>query len=184
MPRMSRMAEFESDSRIRDVRWHWVNYACASCGGVVLTQSMNGSYDTMDMWPKVTSVSDTVPERARDYLTQAIASQHAPAGAIMLAASSVDAMLKAKGLKAGTLNARIDQAARDHLITEEMAAWAHEIRLDANDQRHADDGAPLPDESDAKRAIEFAQALAEFLYVLPAKVTRGRKIPTGTATTT
>ena len=55
-----------------------------------------------------------------------------------------------------------------------MAAWAHEVRLDANDQRHADEGAPLPAEADAAKVIEFAKALAEFLFVLPARVARGR----------
>ncbi len=52
----------------------------------------------------------------------------------MLAASSIDAMLKEKGYKVGGLYDRIKQAAKDHLITDEMAAWAHDVRLDANDQ--------------------------------------------------
>ena len=93
----------------------------------------------------------------------------------MLTGSSVDAMLKDKGLKEGSLYARIDAAAAAHLITQEMAAWAHDIRLDANDQRHADEGVPFPDGANAAKAIEFAMALAQFLYVLPARVERGRK---------
>jgi len=93
----------------------------------------------------------------------------------MLTASAVDAMLKEKGYKDGTLYRRIDDAAKDHLITSEMAAWAHEIRLEANDQRHADEGSSLPNAADAAKAIEFANALAQFLYVLPARVERGRK---------
>ena len=84
-------------------------------------------------------------------------------------------MLKDKGLKAGSLSARIDQAASNHLITAEMAAWAHETRLEANDQRHADETAELPSAADAKKVLAFANALAEFLYVLPARVERGRK---------
>ena len=117
-----------------------------------------------------------LPPRAKDFLTQAIASVHAPAGAVMLTASSVDAMLKAKGYREGSLYTRIDAAANDHLITEEMSAWAHEIRLDANDQRHADEEAPLPEAADAEKAIEFAKALAQFLFVLPARVERGRNV--------
>jgi hypothetical protein len=93
----------------------------------------------------------------------------------MLTASAIDSMLKDKGYKEGTLNSRIDSAAKDHLITKEMALWAHEIRLDANDQRHADEAAPLPTSTDADKTFEFADALAQFLYVLPALVTRGRK---------
>lgn len=93
----------------------------------------------------------------------------------MLTASAVDAMLKDKGYKDGSLSARIETAAKAHLITAEMAAWAHEIRLEANDQRHADEAASLPSAADAEKVIEFASALAQFLYVLPARVERGRK---------
>lgn len=131
--------------------------------------------DISQIWPAPQTVADTIPARAREFLSQAIGSIHAPAGAVMLTASAVDAMLKDKGLKDGSLNSRIDQAASTHLITVEMAAWAHEIRLDANDQRHADEAVELPSAADATKAIEFANALAQFLYVLPARVERGRK---------
>ncbi len=127
------------------------------------------------MWPSLRSVPDAVPERAREYLSQALASLHAPAGALMLAASSLDAMLKAKGYTDGSLYNRIDKASTDHLITAEMAAWAHEVRLDANDQRHADEAAEMPSQRDAEKVIEFALSLAEFLFVLPARVERGRR---------
>jgi hypothetical protein len=53
----------------------------------------------------------------------------------MLCASAVDAMLKAKSYKDGTLYGRINQAAKDHLITPEMAKWAHDVRIEANDPR-------------------------------------------------
>jgi hypothetical protein len=91
----------------------------------------------------------------------------------MLAASSVDSMLKIKGYKEGTLYARIEQATKEHVITADMAKWAHDVRLDANDQRHADDNAPLPTAEDAKRCVDFSQALAQFIFVLPARVQRG-----------
>jgi hypothetical protein len=93
----------------------------------------------------------------------------------MVSASAVDAMLKVKGLSKGTLNARIDQATEQHLITPEMAAWAHDVRLDANDERHADENAASPDHAQAKRCLEFALALAEYLFILPARVARGRR---------
>ena len=153
----------------------WVVYCCGTCGGMLLATSPNGGNgDITEIWPSPQVVPDTLPQRARDFLSQAISSLHAPSGAVMLTASAVDAMLKEKGYKTGSLNARIDQAAKDHLITEEMATWAHEIRLDANDQRHADETAPLPSDTDAKKVIEFANALAQFLFALPARVERGR----------
>ena len=58
-----------------------------------------------------------------------------------------------------------------------MAHWAHEVRLDANDQRHADQAADLPTTEDAKRVIDFASAFAEFLFVLPSRVQRGIRNP-------
>lgn len=91
----------------------------------------------------------------------------------MLAASAVDSMLKIKGYTEGSLYTRIEKAAGDHLITKEMATWAHEVRLDANDQRHVDEAATLPTTEDATRVVDFALALAQFLFVLPAKVQRG-----------
>ena len=121
------------------------------------------------------TTDEAIPDRARDYLNQAIESLHAPAGAVMLCASSVDAMLKEKNYKEGRLYERIDEAAKDHLITSEMAAWAHEIRLDANDQRHADESAGLPTQAETEKCIAFTKALGEFLFVLPSRVERGRK---------
>jgi hypothetical protein len=99
----------------------------------------------------------------------------APSGAVMLAASVVDAMLKAKDYREGSLYARIDKAAAAHPITSDMAAWAHDVRLDANDERHAHDSAAMPGAQDAQRCVDFAAALVEFLFVLPDKVRRGRE---------
>lgn len=104
---------------------------------------------------------------------QAQESLHAPAGAVMLCASAVDAMLKLKGYTQGSLYTRIDKAVTDHALTPDMAAWAHAVRLDANDQRHADEAADLPSEQDARRALEFASTLAQIMFVLPSRVERG-----------
>lgn len=152
-------------------RW-WRVYQCMRCGGLVTAGSRNGHLVT-EIYPSSIIIDDSIPTKARDYLDQALNSLHAPAGAVMLAASSVDSMLKAKGYTKGDLYPRINQAFSDHLITEEMSKWAHEVRLDANDQRHADTDAELPSMADAERVIDFARAFAEFLFVLPSKVTRG-----------
>jgi hypothetical protein len=109
--------------------------------------NLQGSQNIDAMWPQADSVSDSLPDKPKAFLSQALASLHAPAAGIMVAASAIDAMLKDKGFKTGSLNTRIDDAKNKHLITDEMAAWAHEIRLDANDQRHADENAPLPTEA-------------------------------------
>ena len=91
----------------------------------------------------------------------------------MLSASAVDAMLKQKSYLEGSLHSRINQAAENHLITQEMAQWAHEVRLDANIERHADQSEELPSADDARKTVEFASALAEFIFVLPSRIQRG-----------
>jgi hypothetical protein len=136
----------------------------------------NANGDMIRYYPAIADRVPTdpaIPERAREYLRQAADSVQAPAGAVILAASAVDAMLKAKGYRDGSLYRRIDGAAADHVITFDMARWAHAVRLDANDQRHADDSGPLPNVADANRALTFAFALAQFMFVLPAMVETG-----------
>ena len=154
---------------------HWVIYRCTTCGGIITTGSRGGGRGLVnEIYPALTVVNAAIPERAREYLTHAINSLHAPPGAVMLTASSVDAMLKAKNYKDGSLHDRINKAAKDHLITSEMAAWAHEVRLDANAQRHSEETVTLPSAEDAQHSIDFATALAEFMFVLPERVKRGR----------
>jgi hypothetical protein len=126
-----------------------------------------------EVYPVTQIVNESIPGKAREYLSQAQNCLHAPSGAIMLSASAVDAMLKEKEYTEGSLYSRIDRAVANHLITDDMAKWAHQVRLDANDQRHADEDAGLPDGADGKRAFDFAIAFAEYLFVLPAKVSHG-----------
>lgn len=153
----------------------WNIYACIRCGGLILAASIGEGEEIAEMYPSLQVVMNdkSIPTRARDYLNQAISSINAPAGAVMLAASSIDAMLKAKGYKEGKLYHRIEKAVKDHLITEDMGKWAHHVRLDANEQRHADDEIPIATEEEAKTSIEFAKALGMFLFILPAMVTKG-----------
>lgn len=174
-PRIARNSAWETQNHRGTSKRTWGTYTCHTCGGVMLAMAPAPTNDITHMWPAPEAVADELPGRAKEYLTQAIGSVHAPVGAVVTAASAVDAMLKSKGYKDGNLYSRIDAAAADHVITAEMAAWAHEVRLDANDQRHADENAPLPSSEDAKRVIEFAQALGQFLFVLPARVERGRR---------
>jgi Domain of unknown function (DUF4145) len=153
---------------------YWRIYACTSCGNVVPAWAHAEAGRLEGYFPRSQAISADIPQRPRAYLAQCKASLHAPSGAVMLAASAIDAMLKHHGLEKDSLAARLTSAAQSHLITSEMADWGHDVRLDANDERHADKDASLPTEEDAKRCFEFATALAEFLFVLPARVRRGR----------
>lgn len=174
-PHLGVVSQAQTNDQNGRVRF-WRVYQCNSCSGLVTAASTAGFDQAVtEMYPQPQQVSDEIPEPARTYLSQSAESLHAPSGAIMLAASSVDAMLKAKGYKKGSLYERIDQAAAQHLITADMALWAHDVRLDANEQRHADENAPLPGQGDAQRCIDFVRALGDILFALPARVERGRK---------
>lgn len=173
-PNLPKVHHFETNNHAGTVRQFWVIYRCATCGRVVSAWSpLNFNGEVIDYFPGSTVVDGDIPERPRAYLEQSQESLHAPAGAVMLAASAVDAMLKQRGYVDGSLYSRIETAASDRVLTNEMASWAHAVRLDANDQRHADEAAPLPTTDDAKRVLEFALALAEYLFVLPARIERG-----------
>ncbi len=82
-------------------------------------------------------------------------------------------MLKEKGLKDGRLYERIHDAVAQHLISEDLAQWAHQVGLDPNDPRYGDEWASMPSLEEARRCLDFALTLADILFVLPARVTRG-----------
>lgn len=79
-------------------------------------------------------------------------------------------MLKARGYQDGSLYARIDKAKIDALLTAGMADWAHSVRLGSNRPRHADMDSPHVSPADAKRSVDFAEALGNFLFVLTAQI--------------
>src|SRR5438046_2789554 len=87
----------------------WKVYACRRCGGLITASSAQERGEVAEIFPKGLHLDDALPERAKTYLMQAMETLHAPPGSIMLSASSVDAMLKAKNYKDGSLYSRIDK---------------------------------------------------------------------------
>jgi hypothetical protein len=167
------VSEFSTKADDSSNQRQWRVYRCARCGGVVTAFCYTHNREVRHIYPDIETVDDILPLKVKTFLQQAIDSAFAPAGSVMLCASAVDAMLKEKGFTEGSLYTRINKAVTDGLLTSEMATWAHEVRLDANDQRHSDVNAGLPTVDEAKQAIEFTRTLAEFLFVLPSKVKRG-----------
>jgi hypothetical protein len=124
----------------------------------------------VEIFPAAWEVDEIVPERIRSYLSQAHQTLSAPDASVVMSASSIDAMLKDNGLIDGSLYHRIDRAVGEGILTQKMADWAHRVRLDANNPRHADNATPHMTREDARRAFDFANALTEYLYVLPSKM--------------
>ena len=165
------------------LQWHV--YICTSCAGLVAAAatitgnqiSYTTSLPAPRIVPDIAALSADIPPKPARYLLQARETLSSPSSSVMTAASAVDAMLKARGYKDGTLYSRIQQAENEGVLTKDMARWAHDVRLDANDERHADLDASALTFKDATRCLEFAEALADLLFVLPARVKRGLKAP-------
>jgi hypothetical protein len=173
-PQLARITERENNRRGGHRRWGV--YECLACGGLVVAAARVGdpAHVILERYPAdPDDPADTIPTRPREYLRQARDLLTQPASSVTLAGSAVDAMLKEKGLKEGRLYERIHDAVTQHLISEDMAQWAHQVGLDQNDARYADERASTPTMEDARRCLTFALTLADILFVLPARVTRG-----------
>ena len=172
-PLLAKNSEFDTRDHAGGKK-RWYIYVCSRCAGVVSAWALPGdSLEVEAVFPQLNDVSDHVPLPAREYLRQAQESIHSPAGAVLLCGSAVDAMLKAHGYRDGSLDSRIDEAKDGGIITAGMAEWAYDVRLDATDQGPVDEEASLPSRTDAERSLDFTMALAEILFVLPARVKRG-----------
>ena len=172
-PHLSAVANYATVSS-NNYRRIWSSYACLACGKVVTAWAEEFDSPVCEIYPKQVQVSDDIPGKAHTFLSQARDCIAQPSGSVVLSNSAVDAMLKEKGFASGTLYKRIEDAVSANVLTPEMGKWADEIRLDANDERHADLNSQLPDVADAERIFDFALALGEFLFVLPARIQRGR----------
>jgi len=177
-PNITWRKDLITKSRVGNDEYHWNIYACERCGGVIVSRL--AEKEIIEVFPISKEIDNSIPPTAIEYLKQAFTTVHAPVASVIVSARAIDEMLKEKGYTDGSLYERIESATKNHLITKEMAQWAHEIRLDANNHRHADVTIGLPTGKDAKRCVEFALALAEFLFVLPTRIQRGLTKPNET----
>src|SRR5688572_2711377 len=92
----------------------WTTYTCGTCGNVVLVQAPGDGNDITAQYPEgAIDISSAIPSRAQTYLRQAADTLHSPSASVVVSASAVDAMLKAKDYRDGSLYARIEKAAAD-----------------------------------------------------------------------
>ncbi len=167
-PNMVNTAGFKGNDRT------WGTYACSQCDGIVLActrqlfDQLAGFYHQQ---PQEYAADASFPPRAKAFFEQAVQSLNAPAGAVMLASSAVAAMLKEVGYSEGSLYSRIEQAADDKVISDDMALWASWVGLDKDEDD--DEGDELPTTEDAHRMLDFVKMLGEWLFVFPEKVKRG-----------
>ena len=163
----------------------YVAYQCTSCEQLVMAKikiiygpdssfPQANSQKVVNYWPGLADeFSPTIPEDIRRHLNEARNGIDNPNSSVIASATSVDLMLQEKNIEETSLNAAINRAKDQGLITEDMALWAHHIRIEANGSRHRKIGTPLATKEDAEQSLEFAVALAEILFVLPARVKKG-----------
>ena len=165
-----------------EITVHWAVYICSVCAfpiSIVHNQRVervNSEYVHEYLcYPINWAPSDAIPETPRKYLEQASATISSADASVVMSGSAIDAMLKEKGLTEGSLYARIDKALAGGYLTRQMADWAHLVRLNSNNPRHADTEKPHVGVADAKLSLEFAKALAEVLFVLPSRMPSASK---------
>jgi hypothetical protein len=139
----------------------WAVYLCTTCGSAVSVKGSPGdgaaSPPIDQIFPDVWEPDSVLPSQVKTYLTQAHKTLTSPDASVVMSAASIDAMLKDHQLDEGSLYKRIDDAVDKGVLTSVMAQWAHRVRLDSNNPRHADKDAPHMTADDAKRAFDYAK---------------------------
>ena len=169
----------------RESNW-WGVFICRSCGGVILAKSeannrhrLINDGDPQCAFPSTFMMPEGIPQNIEEYIEEACCSL--PKSRVVMAASALDAILNDKGYTAdhvannfnckGDLYNRIKEAANAGIITQDMADWAHTIRLLANGQRHISAKHytnVTVDEAD--EVFEYLMTIVQILFTIPNKV--------------
>jgi hypothetical protein len=159
-----------------DIHGGWAVYHCSKCRRFILAWAPEFG-EVQHIWPQPLVLSEDIPLRVRKALDEATKIRDvAPSASIIQSQRAVELMLHEKGVAVGknvTFNDKIKEAAANQIIIPAMADWANEIRWAANDERHLNVDDATPDQ--AHQLAEFALALAQNLFVLPARISRGLK---------
>jgi hypothetical protein len=165
---------------------YWMFFQCPRClsgvaakgfpGKFDFSERSNGDvhsfFDSIDHFPK------RLPVEAPDGLTLGIKRLYLQAaeclrrdnldGASMLLRKTLEVALREKfGAMPGNLSQRIRQLRERHLLTDELAAWANEIRIDGNEAAH---DAEEPDRENARQMKEFLHVFLLHTFTLPAMI--------------
>ena len=132
---------------------------------------------TLKFWPGEVSgdTPEDVPENVARLFDQSLTCirQQAWDAAGMTLRKTLEVSTKGLDptLAAKTLAARIDALHATGRLTSDIAAWAHEIRLDGNQATHEEE----PFTADQVSSLHnFVEAYLRYIYSLPAMVARSR----------
>lgn len=99
---------------------------------------------------------------AQDMLRQG----KSPSIIIATCRSVLEVAVKQLGGKGRDLNARIDDLAARHLITEPLRRWAHHVRIEGNEAVHEIAGT----KEEAVELVEFVRMFLDMTFTLPKRI--------------
>ncbi len=160
-------------------------WICANCKrgiyleGHVINHNGNfpfKAFNTCYPAPDIERAPEFTPEQAAHDFEEAascLRTGNYKAASIM-ARASLEAAVKSLEAKGNNLKEKINDLAARHIITPDLADWAHEIRTIGNNAAH--DGTPHT-KQDAEDIIDFAEMLYIYLFTLPGRIKtrRGQK---------
>ena len=158
-------------------------WRCGNCGRGVCIESLginfhsqNPIVNLMNMYPNSATFDapEHTPENiAGDYKTakKNLLGNEYKAASIM-ARTALEAAVKEFDARGVNLKQKIDNLAEQHVITQSLAEWAHEIRDIGNDAAH--ESSPIS-QADAEQAVYFAEMLFTYLFTLPGMIEERRK---------
>lgn len=119
--------------------------------------------------PKNQYAPDVVPSDVANDFLEARKSYSAEAynAAVVMCGTAVEASCREFKAKGRTLVEKIDDLAKQGLITTSLKDMAHKIRLSRNRGAHRGDQKVLINEKYASAVIEFTRLYIEHLYVMP-----------------
>ncbi len=112
-PNLTKVFEMLSNNYNQSNQLKWRIYKCDACGELITASAHEYEKEIIKSFPESKTVNDSISQVPKEYLSQALSSLHAPSGAVMLASSAIEAMLKDKGYKDKNL-VRV-QGARSYL---------------------------------------------------------------------
>ena len=167
----------------RGAKW-WIG-VCNACRNVVLVMERG-----VRIYPQpVPSPTDQrVSKNIREDLDEAklCLSVGAFRGSATLSRRALQAACVARGAPKMLLWKQINWLREQAHITEDVKAWAHEVRFVGNDGAHPpeDPAAEAVTEKDAENVLELTEQLLDVLFVMPAIAAEQRAKRTGKTATT
>jgi hypothetical protein len=197
-PRCGKIAHFTENATHtlclddqNNVRERVTILSCAGCSGAVVVvenHTRQGAWEPVHWWPLI-SISSMAEDDVSDKVLscfdeglRAVAVQAPRSAAVMFRAALAE-LVKDKGSpeakSKGSLNAKLKQMCADGSLHPSIAEWAEEIKVLGNVGAHPDDRGDVTNE-EARELARLTRHLIEFVYEVPARISRARAKRTAT----